>query len=172
MLCSKPYVPTSNSKGLYCSRSCAAKVNNHRRKRTDRLCAYCAGTLTYSQKKYCSKSCCAKHKSDTRYVDWLAGNDSGSDSNRLLSASIRKRLITNAGNKCSKCGWSEKNPVIQKVILTVDHIDGDWTNNRVDNLQVLCYNCHTLTETFGSLNRNGLFAKRPGSYRGIQGPLG
>ena len=28
-----------------------------------------------------------------------------------------------------------------------------YTNyNSIDNLEVLCYNCHTLTETFGSLN--------------------
>ena len=34
------------------------------------------------------------------------------------------------------------------------HIDGDCTNNKMENLQLLCPNCHSLTSNFGSLNKN------------------
>lgn len=72
----------------------------------------------------------------------------------------RSYLLDRSGNACSKCGWSIPNPVIGKPILTIEHKDGNWLNNHFDNLEVLCYNCHTLTETFGSLNKgNSTFSR-------------
>ncbi|MFH8784861.1 HNH endonuclease signature motif containing protein [Streptomyces roseoverticillatus] len=32
--------------------------------------------------------------------------------------------------------------------LEVDHIDGDWRNNRIENLRLLCPNCHSTTDTY------------------------
>lgn len=56
-------------------------------------------------------------------------------------------------NKCEKCGWGEVNPYTGKIPLQVHHIDGDCTNNSEENLQLLCPNCHSLTETYGGLNK-------------------
>ena len=54
--------------------------------------------------------------------------------------------------KCEKCGstiWNEK-----PIPLQLHHIDGDRTNNMLENLQVLCPNCHAQTENFcGKKNR-------------------
>ena len=33
-------------------------------------------------------------------------------------------------------------------LTEVHHVDGDRTNNEVDNLQLLCCNCHALTENW------------------------
>jgi 5-methylcytosine-specific restriction endonuclease McrA len=41
---------------------------------------------------------------------------------------------------CELCGFI----AIHRVQLDVDHIDGDHTNNDIDNLQTLCANCHRL----------------------------
>ena len=42
-----------------------------------------------------------------------------------------------------------------KIYLTGDYFeDGDATNNREENLQVLCPNHHAMTEHFGSRNKN------------------
>lgn len=39
------------------------------------------------------------------------------------------------------------------ITLHVDHIDGNPVNNLIGNLQFLCPNCHTQTETYGSKNK-------------------
>ena len=33
-------------------------------------------------------------------------------------------------------------------MLAVDHVDGDWRNDRAENLRFLCPNCHSQTPTF------------------------
>lgn len=54
--------------------------------------------------------------------------------------------------KCSNCGcdghW--QNGVIS---LELDHINGDNTNNLIENLRYLCPNCHALTETYRGKNK-------------------
>ena len=51
-----------------------------------------------------------------------------------------------------KCGWGEMHPLTKLVPLEVHHIDGNYKNNDESNLQLLCPNCHALTETYRSLN--------------------
>ena len=61
-------------------------------------------------------------------------------------APIRKHLINIRGNTCECCGLSTwlNNPIT----LEVHHINGDRTNNNLDNLQLLCPNCHSFTTTW------------------------
>ena len=66
---------------------------------------------------------------------------------------IRRYMIDLLGERCARCGWCEKNPSTGRVPLELEHIDGDWRNNRPANLTVLCPNCHSLTPTFKALNR-------------------
>ena len=56
--------------------------------------------------------------------------------------------------KCQRCGWGEVNPYTNRVPLQVHHIDGNSMNNKEENLVLLCPNCHSLTENFGSRNKN------------------
>jgi hypothetical protein len=58
-------------------------------------------------------------------------------------------------HQCLWCGivdsWNGK-----PLVLQVDHIDGNSSNNLLENLRFLCPNCHSQTETFGSKNKNAL----------------
>lgn len=47
-------------------------------------------------------------------------------------------------NHCEICGYTEN--------LELHHINGDPTDNRLENLQILCPNCHAKTENFRSKN--------------------
>ena len=73
------------------------------------------------------------------------------------TSDLRKRLIKEnvLEPKCSApyCPNPETYPnpftgVVEPTRLTLDHIDGNNSNNELDNLRILCYNCHALTETF------------------------
>lgn len=62
---------------------------------------------------------------------------------RLIKAGIfEHRCVT-----CNQTEWLEK-----PIPLELDHINGDNTDNRIENLRCLCPNCHTLTDTYRGKN--------------------
>lgn len=63
---------------------------------------------------------------------------------------LLKPLIKIRGQQCECCKNTEW--LNQPINLQVHHIDGDRTNNQLDNLQLLCLNCHSYTDNFGSKN--------------------
>ena len=76
---------------------------------------------------------------------------------------VRIYLIEQHGKEeCWKCGWDEVHPVTGKVPLELNHIDGDWRNGTLENLEVICPNCHSLTPNFRALNRR-LADRGPGA---------
>lgn len=67
---------------------------------------------------------------------------------------LKNRLIKEGTikNECSICGissWQGK-----PLNMELDHIDGDRTNHKIENLRMLCPNCHAQTDTYRSKNRN------------------
>lgn len=56
-------------------------------------------------------------------------------------------------NKCAICGcepiWNSK-----PLVFVLDHIDGDASNNRRENLRMICPNCDSQLPTFKSKNKN------------------
>lgn len=98
--------------------------------------------------------CQQEHRYKEYILAWKNGEESGTTKRNEYSEFLRRYLFDKYNNKCQKCGWKEINPYTGKIPLQIHHIDGDCTNNTEENLQLLCPNCHSLTENFGSLNSN------------------
>lgn len=53
---------------------------------------------------------------------------------------------------CELCGWAERSKD-GRVPVELDHINGDRNDNRLENLRILCPNCHSLQATHRGLNK-------------------
>jgi hypothetical protein len=72
-----------------------------------------------------------------------------------LSSANVKELVYRLGlkeNKCEICGITEW--LGKSIICELHHINGDSTDNRIENLQILCPNCYSQTDNFRSRNRS------------------
>ena len=65
--------------------------------------------------------------------------------------SLRFRILYEQENKCNKCGLDEW--LGHKFVLELEHKDGNNKNNNRDNLEMICPNCHSLTETWRGRNK-------------------
>jgi hypothetical protein len=119
-----------------------------------KLRAYCAAgcgrRANTAVAKYCSIRCehVDKHNERVRLLEGGLYPPS-----LRTSAFLRRYLKERIGEKCSRCGWCKRHPKTGRVMVEVEHIDGDWRNNLPSNLTLLCPNCHSLTPTFRALNR-------------------
>ncbi|MBP5455289.1 MAG: hypothetical protein J6Y37_02190 [Paludibacteraceae bacterium] len=72
----------------------------------------------------------------------------------VKTATLKEKLIA-AGlktNKCEKCGISSWQG--EPIVCQLHHINGDNTDNRLENLQMLCPNCHSQTDNYcGQANK-------------------
>lgn len=64
---------------------------------------------------------------------------------RLFAAGLKKK-------ECEECGW-KKISEDGRVPLELDHINGDHSDNRINNLRILCPNCHSLKPTHRGKNK-------------------
>jgi len=71
------------------------------------------------------------------------------------SNKLRKRLFSEKikEEKCELCGLTEW--LGKKLSLEVDHKDGNRYNHSLSNLQILCPNCHSQTDTYRGKNKSG-----------------
>jgi 5-methylcytosine-specific restriction endonuclease McrA len=64
---------------------------------------------------------------------------------------IRRYLAEDRGYKCEICGISDWQG--KRLVLHVDHTDGNPADSRPENVRLLCPNCHSQTPYLGNGNR-------------------
>ena len=133
--------------------------NEHFNKGTAKvgICENCGKEFILYQStngKFCSHKCQQEHRKNEYIKRWKNGEENGLVGKYTMSGFVRNYLLDKHNQKCQICGWGKANKYTGKVPLQIHHIDGDCTNNKEENLQVLCPNCHSLTENYGSRNKN------------------
>jgi predicted nucleic acid-binding Zn ribbon protein len=157
--CDKVFTSLIKKKRKFCSQSCGAKYNNKKypkRVNINKLknCLHCGQPLNSHQNKFCSPKCSGEYFQQENFKKIENGDTSFS------ATMYKKYLIEKFGNKCMKCGWNETNPVTGLVPIQLEHKDGNSENHNLNNLELLCPNHHSLTPTFGGLNRGNGRTKR------------
>ena len=112
-----------------------------------RICPFCSKEVVKRNNKYCNATC------QISYMKKIVSEKIESGDNTFYEKTYKNYLISKFGNKCMECGWDKVDPITNKVRIQLVHIDGDSTNNSIDNLKLLCPNCHSLTPTYGALNK-------------------
>ena len=143
----------------FCSRSCA---NSRVWPKSEMFaCIHCKKESIVKKNQrniYCSNKCQGQYQ----WVNETVPKIERGELTHNQVKSLKKYLKETREEKCSECSlgpeWNKK-----PLTLQLDHIDGDSDNNFPDNLRLLCPNCHTQTETFGSKglgSRNKKFSNR------------
>jgi Zn finger protein HypA/HybF involved in hydrogenase expression len=118
------------------------------------LCKTCGTESNVSHQKlnvYCSNACAGEGK----LQESIERAKQGLVKER---ATLRKVLAKLNGYHCKICSISEHNG--QPITLQVDHIDGNAGDNSLNNLRLICPNCHSQSATFGARNKgNGRAAR-------------
>ena len=80
--------------------------------------------------------------------DILSGKHPQYQSSKLRSRLIKEGIFE---PKCNKCGLSEW--LGGSIPLELEHKDGQPNNHKLENLELLCPNCHALTSTYRGKNK-------------------
>ena len=160
--------PNEYNQRKFCSHSCRASYNNSLREKKYNYCLNC-GAKTSTKNKYCSAKCQWDYLQKEWEKKWLAGEVDGNNNSEWIETKDRVRtyLFNKYNSKCSQCGWGEINPYTNTIPLEIHHIDGDPYNTVPENLDLLCPNCHSLTDTYRGANK-GNGRKKPLVLRPIQ----
>lgn len=124
-----------------------------------KTCGFCGKEFEtrYPNAQYCSGSCAAYvhgmkvHAEKLQYYYEHQAEFIGIQDNKVKI--FKKDFITEQGNKCAICGMSQEWNG-KPLTFILDHIDGDATNNRRENLRCICPNCDSQLDTYKSKNKH------------------
>ena len=78
--------------------------------------------------------------------DYLSNNQT-IQSYKLKNRLIKEKLLIHKCNSCNNTEWLNK-----PIALELHHKDGNHLNNNLDNLELLCPNCHAFTDNYRAKN--------------------
>lgn len=130
-VCSKPVyrrpAETQKNGRAFCGLACYGMAS-----RKEKPCIVCGALILASKNAVtCSRSCANRHRVGIKYKLGRPKKDKVQNQRGL-----KLRLIAQRGAKCEKCTYSRIE------ILQVHHKDRDRKHNNLENLSLICPNCH------------------------------
>ena len=164
----------------FCCSSCAVKYNNSKREpdvyrkvgdklrkckpqdnpvtektveKPRRFCKLCGKEILNGNKKFCSRKCSNEGFRQERYEHFLEHPEEYCRGNYTPRWGFRDNFMEEQNGVCAICG-SKPEHNGKPLVFVLDHIDGDASNNRRENLRMICPNCDSQLPTFKSKNKN------------------
>lgn len=120
-------------------------------------CLHCGKKITRDKRnKFCNNTCFSKYR-QTQFEDEIEKTKKIliREDNKIISQRrVKKYLIKKFGDKCSICGIEDWNG--KPLMKILDHIDGDHSNNNINNFRLICSNCDSQLPTYKARNKNGV----------------
>jgi hypothetical protein len=122
----RPFQIQLNNNRVFCSITCYGISC-----RKEIPCTVCGKLILAGlNKKTCSRSCANKHRIGIKYKR-------NNLRDKVVSyRHLKIRLLNQRGKTCQRCGYAKFE------ILQVHHKDRDKNNNNLENLELMCPNCH------------------------------
>jgi hypothetical protein len=122
----RPSIINENKGKIYCSQKCYGISC-----RKEIPCLVCQKPiLSGLNKKTCSRACANKFRTGIKYK-----LNRPKDKVKTYHQ-LKIRLLLQRGDKCEKCGYNKPE------ILQIHHKDRNRENNNLENLELICPNCH------------------------------
>ena len=164
------------------------------KKKVIKKCLFCGKEILDGdgRKKFCDTSCAAKYNNKGRELSPESREKISIGLKKVYSESEKKKFLQHQKTKtkriglkerlyrdglkekkCELCGitdWRGK-----EIAFHLHHINGNPKDNRLENLQIVCPNCHSQTENYCDKNRkNGITINcsncgKPLSYSNLSG---
>jgi RNA polymerase subunit RPABC4/transcription elongation factor Spt4 len=115
------------------------------------ICEYC-GKIMNKKQKFCSPDCSSKKQHEEAYKDFLENNEKYCRGN-YTPKNFKTDFLIEQKNLCAICGCTPEHNG-KPLVFVLDHIDGDASNNKRENLRMICPNCDSQLDTFKSKNKN------------------
>jgi HNH endonuclease. len=105
------------------------------------LCEECGQPVKRRPNVYCSVACMLRLKRRIQVE---------TDPNSVGLPRLKNYLLDTRGHRCEVCGITEW--MGRPAPLELDHCDGNSLNNHLDNVRLICPNCHAQTATYKGKN--------------------
>lgn len=161
---------TKNPK--FCNHSCSAKYNNARKIINEKQRLKTSATLKQgflletpdARKKRIQKNKDAWNDTKKRKKHSKVLREAHAKKHQKIKREIPfekwpkrlqvKFLFDENGNICKKCEFEYTDPITKRGPFDIHHINGNNSDWKKDNLEILCLNCHWKTENFRFRGRN------------------